>query len=675
MKRFLSFCINAVSVMLMFSGAGTLHAQSSTLTPGVNMFPFGINWMDTRSLRNTSSQLYIQDHNWFPVNFNYNLPHFFDSLGFNTYHMGGFAGEQWSKDTTNNPPGWSWKSNGRLIVTEAGTNTNDAIGNYSSAERMKYLALPKKYNGAYHSWFDTLQNFDFINYHYGNPWSLASQRIDTISPDHWQIGDSTSHNDVVVIDSNEILNAGYIFYHRMWVNDTTKQYRVAVKMQVRDLPTGTQGTDTVLSVWVILHRYGDMWNRNDSIVGNEYDTAYKFPIRWNQFTNKGEDQVFFSDPPFKLPVPKFGDPNYPYNEFQYHSTHWGDTVQFLTDVMLEIHSERWDTTRIAWATIEDLLADTLLAGVDLDPSNTAKYNISNNTASNIQKAEATMRNELHGKLWYYYLSDEAQISEFAAQGRVNEIIADSGETERGNYQERRYAAMVKPHTFRSGDWSALGGDYAPMLDNGPGYGDIVCYDGGGSSYTTSTLRTNKFAGFGYFPYSGTYTLDTVYALNKCYKDIAGGGNCTTSGLVMDSSFDIFDYSRHSFQEVLHRDFLSAMSIDSIIYLFSTENSPTEWWANIFMDAGMPNDSSGTSEGGYYETVPAAVPEELSAATNLALIGGAKGFLYWWGTTNYADGATHLETAFADTLGKADSDYETFRGVRLPVMFHRNCKWV
>ncbi|HZV13571.1 MAG TPA: T9SS type A sorting domain-containing protein [Candidatus Kapabacteria bacterium] len=359
------------------------------------------------------------------------------------------------------------------------------------------------------------------------------------------------------------------------------------------------------------------------------------------------------------------------------------TYNWDTDVLLTVRSERWVTTRYASVCIEDSTAHSLMAGlpppIGLDSSNTTLKNRAQALTDSINAAEQTLRDTLHGRLEYYYLYDEPGVSEFAAHGRVNAIIGDSGETERSIYEERRYAAQTNSKTFRGGfdaePWNAGGGVY---FDKGPGWGQVSC------SPTVATLQSYGQTGYGYFPVkSGSYVPDSVYAYDTTYPLQYGDYTCGTGST--DYSFDFYDFSRNNSNPMLQtlndyvhdpNPFEAAVLCDSIIYLDTTTGHPKEWWAYSSM-SGATNDDIDWSNNpypdtGYYTGETAETPELMSVMANNVICMGARGLSYWWATTGgNPDG---IGTGFTNDSGWNNSDYDTIFSYRLPTMYHRLCEW-
>lgn len=98
MKHLLAFLCAGVLCLPTIASAN----PDTTFSPGVNAYPFGINWLTTDHR--------LAGGNWAQV---------MDSVcGFNTHHVGGLGGGPWSSDTSLNPPGWSWRSKSKLIAID-----------------------------------------------------------------------------------------------------------------------------------------------------------------------------------------------------------------------------------------------------------------------------------------------------------------------------------------------------------------------------------------------------------------------------------------------------------------------------------------------------------------------------------------------------------------------------
>ena len=382
-QRYILF---AAAIAAMLWAAMSAHAQ--------NGYAFGCNWF------NCAQNLH--------ANNNINWQKFCDStLGWNTQHVG--------FDTTisadSSASGWSQVSSAKLIVDHGG----GAVNRFSGAERMKYLCLPKYYTGYDTTLYDTLANFDFDSCFYGSPYPLHS-------PDHWSIPASSNNASVVVMDSNENLNNLFAF-NDTWEDSPGTPFKLAVKLQITNtnLSTDSLHDSTILTINVTQRRY------------STYPTAYldvptyTWNIPWDSISTAGSDVVLFS------PV------------FYFDSLK--SLIYPVSDLRLSLSSQRWVTMRLSWVTIEDLNADSLLAGL---PENIGGLGIlQDSTAAKFVQREiitdARMMQDSIKTLEKVYLNDEAHPSCFASQARCNQILRDSinieGETERSLYQERRYYSM------------------------------------------------------------------------------------------------------------------------------------------------------------------------------------------------------------------------------------------
>jgi hypothetical protein len=639
MKKIFWFAAMALTVIFSLNCPRDAEAQS---------YPFGVNWFTTdTTLHNNAWQKFCDD-----------------TLGFNTQHSAG------ANNSLASLSAWSKKSSDKIIAS-----ANTAIDYFSAAERMKYECTPKP------------GTVDLTHTYFINPNTAVGEY--NITKNEWQIDSSGTHTDVHALDSNEILN-GNAEYNVMWNEMNTVPFRVAVKLHVTSL--STTNNDSLLTIWVYQHRWG--WSAHYGTTLDSDTVAFKFAIRWDSIKTANQDTVLFS--------PWF---YFPYQLQSRYDTMWNA----ITNVDLSVHSKRFVTTRLAWVTIEDIYADSLLAGAPLtagglDPNRPDLIHNDTTVRNEIRAAENMIRDTIKsGKLLYYYLSDEAQVSEFAAQARVNAIIGDSGETERSLYQERRYAAMLNaagapPHTFRCGNFGTnpyeRGG--AVYADSGTGWGTVVC------SSATDTLRKYGAETYGYFPVrNGKYVPDSLCAYDSTYTLVEGNNTCGTGST--DSSFDFYDFSRKSIHveqtplvNLQENPFVNAAACDSLVYLDTTTGHPKEWYANVFMDGAIAPDSvwldtlvthviSGKdtlvdssiwrvnpNKGGWYYTGCGSTPEQMSMVSNLAICMGAHGLLYWWATSYYTGG--HIETGFTSRLGSSASDYDVIAGDTLPTMYYRLCKW-
>ena len=173
----------------------------------------------------------------------------------------------------------------------------------------------------------------------------------------------------------------------------------------------------------------------------KFDTAFIDTIYHCQVRQPNADVVLFSK----------------WFKFNYDLTNDATNGNLVTEVKLAVHSPRTTEVRLAWVALNNIWADSLLAGLpeqNLGLGCNDSISLSHTTISEneIHADEQAMRDACQGQLKRFYLHNECQVSEFICQGVVNSMIRDSGETERSLYQERRYAAIVQPKTFRCGNW-------------------------------------------------------------------------------------------------------------------------------------------------------------------------------------------------------------------------------
>lgn len=316
MKRLLPYFAFAYLVVLFLPSV-------SLAQPGVDStFQMGINWF---SLDTT-----YDDGNW------RHLWH--DDLKINIMHVGLERAHDWVQ------------AGGKEGLIGADTLSLDR---FSHSGIMVYTPLSKPLTGP--SAADTLTKSYFI----GLKKSYGSE--DTLFGNHYWVDSlSASHTDVVILDSNEILNGPGIF-QRMFRSNSGQKFKVAIKMNVADTNTSTSNTQNAVEIWVKLFRW-DKKGRTDGRRPVDVDSVDSFLVHkefipWREFTQPNVDMVFFT--PDNLDFTFFRDTiiggvhdSVPVNlDFK-------DTTWYLTDVQLEVHSQRYVTTRIAWVSIQDINADS-----------------------------------------------------------------------------------------------------------------------------------------------------------------------------------------------------------------------------------------------------------------------------------------------------------------------------
>jgi len=623
MRIRLSFCAAMIAAMLC------------TSLPVLSQTPFGINWMNLDTT--------LHSHTW--VHFND------DTIGYNTYHaQGSLSGLQ----------SWSSKSTSKIIARYLGS----ALDEFSKAELMKYNAYPKDNSN------DTLTNFYFMHTHQGYAYDAANPATPYSPPfDHWEIPASPDSTNMLAIDSSEYFwlggGGGWT-----WRDTAHTPFYLVVKMQVDSVDTSS--TKNALEIRVKQIR--SVWNYPTE---TQYIDTFYVPWKW--FTKKDTDFVFRSSSTF----------TFPNNMLASASSDSG----YVTNASIEIWSTDTVEARVAWVTLEDIYADSLLAGLPepqgLDPNNPAWVTNAQTAQREYIAAADSLKTKLGTSLEKIYLFDEPGTSEFASQGRMEFILADSGytgETERTVWLDSRYAAMVTPPSLRCGSWGTSPGGQGAVdyLDNGPGFGKVVCYDSSGA-YSYDTLYKYKMDQYGYFPFkNGNYVPDSVYAFDTTHFIIRNDSACPNK---TDYSFDFYDFARESSHPEQaypgipgNNMYSTAMYLDSIVYLNPVSGAIKEWWANNFMHGQTPADSVYNSLGayvpnpngsGYYTWTAAATPEELSMTSNFALSMGARGLLYWWASTGNTG---VIETGFTDRLGRDSSDYDVISGNSIPAMYKRDCQW-
>jgi hypothetical protein len=615
------------------------------------MYKIGINWQAFDSTLDNNHARKLFD----------------DTLGCNVYHSF-YDAHNWYA------PEWLHAGGAtHLIVEEDGT-----ISPYAASEMMIYQAT-KISDVVTPS--DTLKDYFFINHH-----GIGSEYSQSGTPPwtHWEIPAATPEpgSCQIVLDSNQILDGPYP-YSGMWRGNTCATFKMAVKFQVTSVTSPT--ADTVLKI--VLHRY--LSHYGDSV---RNDLVYTWPILWNQITSTS-DTVMFSPTTFSFPT----------------SLAIWQNKDTLSDLKISIYAQRPVTTRLAWVTIQDLTADSLLAGVVLDTNVTALVAKSDTCKNRILRTYTALGDTLGSSLYYIYMTDEPDVAQFTSCARVNQLLSGAGEVERSNWQEARFAAQVQPKTFRSGNWNNWM-EMSAAFDEGLGFGTITCYD---SLYTTWNANTHHYDttrlyevgtqrnagldGYGYYPYRwqrwespSSYALETSNSVSPP----TASWECDTA-TTTGYSFDLYDYSyplsngSNSLRNVLQNDIASGLFSDSLVFLYPPPNGPKEWWANVFMTSDHKSDSttitvgsgcnvstyhdvaSYIGPGGWYSGNVPSTPEQISAATNIAFATGAKGVYYWWGVTDkYAN-----TIGFTKEDGTINSDSATYQGIKVPTLYKRNSLWL
>lgn len=293
----------------------------------------------------------------------------FDTV-FNTYHMTG--------DSIMLAPWLSGAATSDKTVVGAGL-----VYDYSAAERMLYQAelIPTNKKALEH-WYFSGRN---------NSIGDTSQIGSTI---YWKVNASTtSHSDDTILWHNQ--------YSGAWKGDNPGPLKLAFKLRIADTATGTSlGRDSAVIRVVLKEHYNDSLN-SDSVI-----TIGSLSIKWDSIHTTGDTVIFQQD--------SIGMPHRMNLDFS--SKDGGKGLE------LEVYSRRYVTVRIAWVCIENTPADRLLAGFDLDPSNSAKRLQDSITKAAIIANDIRIENYLSPHFLRHYISDEPSRSQYAAQNRINTFI-------------------------------------------------------------------------------------------------------------------------------------------------------------------------------------------------------------------------------------------------------------
>jgi len=296
---------------------------------------------------------------------------------------------------------WVHRTTGNFVAS------SNAIGKYSSAQRMRYEALPlwdtlsstdtlTKYYFGYHSSADTGYNSTNLINHQQKPF------------DHWQINSSGTHSDSVVINANQFANE--------WYGDSYP-WRIAVGLQIQ--------TPNPADTHAIIEIHAIHANSADSTL-----ETLTYGIPWDSVITPNTDHVFFSAP---LSF------SHAFNKYDY--------------INLEVHSKRYTTVRLSFVCIMDTVAFNFTAPVDLDQTldttamHAAKLAIIADTN--------TLADSMPSRITCYYLQDEPTYSQGAGMALVNKTLGYRGncEVQWYNFDPQRYITQVQPKFF----WSAFGG--------------------------------------------------------------------------------------------------------------------------------------------------------------------------------------------------------------------------
>jgi hypothetical protein len=362
-----------------------------------------------------------------------------DYLGLNLYH----SKFDPRADGSHSAPAWSRNSKGTLVVGD--DSESGYIYAYSSAERITYEGLPKPPSPKD---ADTLTKYYFherdttVGGYFPIP-SLAT-------PTHWEITSGSTHTDTRVLWGNEFPNE--------WGDGNDRHFCVAASLWVLHPPRShDDSTRDVITVHIIQCNRGD---RFDSVIH----------VPWAFFADTTTSHTFLSEP---IRLARSFD-NYPYDS-----------------LLVEVHSERWVTTRIAWVAVEDTLARDIHMWKDL-AGDDGRYSTWYDTYGSIRDSILADTVRLStavaaNKILYYYLFDEPKVSAYICMGMVNSILNRRGITELGSPYPRRFLAHVQPRVY----WPALGADFTgrTSITN-----QVVPYLDTAINQGYSTLRKTRFNG-------------------------------------------------------------------------------------------------------------------------------------------------------------------------------------
>lgn len=385
--------------------------------------------------------------NWATFNrtLNYGAMHrLFDStIGFNFYHGDGpLNGNAAQKDTS--VIGWSQHSSGKVVFRY----NNSALNTYSGAERIQLVAHSSRITGV-----DSLKYFYFL--HRG----AGSQYVDPYTSEaYWSIDSSSVHLDTCSLSGNE--------FPRESRNGSDVKFVVATRLHVAAIHRTSSDTAVLIKV-IHFRRFNERDSAGVHLSDSSYTTIASYGIRRDLFTQPNADTVLISDT-FSLSHP-----------FRY----------FHDSLLVEVHSQRHGTTRIAWVTVEDVLARDLMTYHDLpeasDTTLIAYWRAKHDTiVGTILDEKRTIEDSLgNGNPAWFYLNDEPPVSELQCSGEVNAIIGHRGITEIGGPENKRFLKFVQPNILWSGGFST-GGQVCAYLDTG---------------YHNYFPQTDSINGYGVYP--------------------------------------------------------------------------------------------------------------------------------------------------------------------------------
>ena len=369
---------------------------------------------------------------------------------------------------------------------------------------------------------------------------------------------------------------------------------------------------------------------------------------------------------------------------------------------ISVHSQRYTTLRYEQIAIMDSIADMVLSGLSGDLASglasgifKTKQTISQTTVPSLILNEAkAVDKSTNNQRKYYYLCDEMQISQFAAAGRVNNILKNTAISElQGHSPEiNRYLTVVQPVTYWQGGGFGTGGyaSRAAFADNG--YLNKI-YNGIDSINSTSaSINSSEVTALGgivsssYEPGHDSTTCTIVgdggdngeictnwqavlpFSTMQSYKGVPYGYYSTSEPDSIGTNFQKlqpYDYSTTG-QAQWGNGYTAPHNAVTIPPFQSS--GVKNWWADIF-DYGFADAAAGH---GFLTEMP-AIPEQLNVTSNMALAFGATGLTYYLGRTeDRGDSIKWL--GFTDEAGIWSLDSTQYAGNWLPTMFHRNCLW-
>jgi len=583
----LRFVFSILFVMMLSASA---RAQTNQIQFGWNYFELDSNYMNVNSA----------------------LALFADSMKSTLYHTGAipYTAAQWSSGIA---------GTGNIIAL------NNAIGVYSSSQRMRYEALPI---GNWEFPSDSLRSYYFYNHPLGGAYPTFPA-----TATHWEISDSSSHNDVIVMSGNQFPYAWvgqpthWFHYYSGGILDSEKianPWRIAVSLRLQDTNlTGTGNTDTVVEIYAI-HGSHDGTGAETS----PYDTL-RYGVQWDSVLLPNTDYTFFRQQDTFPRIINSGD-----------------------YINIEVHSKRYTTVRLAWVCVLDTIAYKLTAFTDLNPSDSGLKHLQNAAFDSICADSAAQYSLWSGRIAYYFMANEPTRSQGKSMGVVNQVLKGRGNTEVqwDLFDPPRYLAQVKPTVFWSGGQRVVGGQICEIKD------DFDSTYPGGFDYWADHPNPPK-----------SWTLAEETATNTNYE---------SRWWVSYPDFDPFELYEGSWTSNLSASDAIVDStkgvmagVASNLNMYSAD-SAQGWWDNIFNDAFLDY-----TDGMYPSTSFPALPEQCQLDANLGLLQGAKGILFSQAISTQPD--YHYDNwlvGFVDGNINYSSDYTDYSGNNVPTMFQRNTLW-